>query len=59
MWNQNFLDTVLGFTSLPLGDGLSIGPMVLWMENAEVVGIVLDGSFIYKEYVWGNSRNKL
>ena len=42
-----------------LGDGSSTGPTVLWMENAEAVDVVSVGRFIYKEYVWGYSRNKL
>ena len=42
-----------------LGDGLSTGPTVLWMENTETVDVVLVGRFIYKEYIWGNSKNKL
>ena len=43
----------MGFTSPLLGDGLSTGPTVLWMENTEAVDVVLVGRFIYKEYVWG------
>ena len=42
----------MGFTSPLLGDGSSIGPTVLWMENAETVDVVLVDRFIYKEYVW-------
>ena len=51
--------SVTGFTSPLMGDGLSTGPMVLWMENTEIVDVALAGSFIYIEYIWGNSRNKL
>ena len=36
-----------------MGDGLSTGPMVLWMENAETVDVVLVGSFIYRRIYLG------
>ena len=39
--------SVAGFTSPLLGNGLSTGPTVLWIENAETVDVVLAGSFIY------------
>ena len=45
--------SVTGFNSPSLGDGLSTGPMMLWMENAETVDAVLVCRFIYKEYIWG------
>ena len=36
-----------------MGDGLSTGPMVTWMENTETAAVVLVGSFIYKRIYQG------
>ena len=37
-----------------MGDGLSTGPMVMWMENTETAAIVVVDHFIYKEYILGD-----
>ena len=46
----------MGFTSPPLGDGLSTGPIVLWMENAETVDVVLVSVYLQRIYLGGTEN---
>ena len=51
MLGASFLSWVL--PSPLLEDGLSTGPMALWIDNSEVAAVV-EVVFIYSEYIWGN-----
>ena len=52
----NFLSCVLPSPSL--GDGSITGPMVLWIDNSEMPGIV-EVVLIYNKYIWGKSTYEL
>ena len=41
-----------------LGDGLSTGPIALWIDNYEMAAVV-KVVFIYNEYIWQKSTDEL
>ena len=49
----------LGTNFFPsLGDGLSTGPMALWIDNSEMAAVV-EVVFIYNDYICGKSTAEL